>query len=560
MKKITFLYQVVLLSSFLLLNSSCSSSIEEPISESRGLKEALRSADPPKFTSNSSHSERSLFRSSSKIDPIALEYVDNAKTIIYATNSLDESEAIKMDSYKDLDLEEELEANPMSLRLQTLEIIDAQTKRKINFYELPLEQREIFLEKYLEQEAVWISERVNSDPYIKANFTDQNNAIRDIINKNNLTLLKAGDISSLSVERNNRSSSSLKIKKVNSKLFFRKLQEGVCQYKKAKQTEKSLYSQDRSSNFNTHNCCPHTNRRSNTNPNSNTSSSSILMDSSTCGLTINTKPVQCYSCMCMCTCHYTCGTPIIIPNPSNPPIDKDDDFETYSVLEGHEHNGKSSNSIGSGTGSSWVKPSSVMKKWKEYAKKGYIVLRTPLHNKPSESVEYGGEGGDYGHAGVIYKTFNYDYSYLKEHPEQLDDVHKELFTIGAYKDTGVLEHPLHEWYRKHYILKVQKVVRKWHWNWFKSHIDIVHDYYPDSKILAETAKLYLKAKYFNSLQHLFSKWHWNDPKSFNCASLVWWCVKKAYGIDLNGWYRFLFITPAGIYDSEYTEVVANIHD
>lgn len=100
---------------------------------------------------NSSRSKELRSASADEVDAtkglnnIALEYVDNAKTLLYATEALlDPSSAVS--SYQRLDeTAEARDLNPMSLRLKLLDIYDEETGEAINFYDLPIEQREVFL-------------------------------------------------------------------------------------------------------------------------------------------------------------------------------------------------------------------------------------------------------------------------------------------------------------------------------------------------------------------------------------------------------------------------------
>lgn len=57
-------------------------------------------------------------------------------------------------SYERFDESEETsKINPMALRLQLLDIVDDETGSAVNFYDLPQDQREIFVDKLLQEDA-----------------------------------------------------------------------------------------------------------------------------------------------------------------------------------------------------------------------------------------------------------------------------------------------------------------------------------------------------------------------------------------------------------------------
>jgi hypothetical protein len=42
---------------------------------------------------------------------------------------------------------------------------------------------------------------------------------------------------------------------------------------------------------------------------------------------------------------------------------------------------------------------------------------------------------------------------------------------------------------------------------------------------------------------------WSAPSRFTCTTLVWWCAKKAYDINVSEWYKTLVI-PGGLLTDE----------
>ena len=138
-----------------IVTSGCSSNIDEPIFNA----EMQNSSASNSISTTNSQLRGVINHEIGSINPLALEYVDNAKTLLYATGALDNRSAklsllTNISSYERFDESEETsKINPMALRLQLLDIVDDETGSAVNFYDLPQDQREIFVDKLLQEDA-----------------------------------------------------------------------------------------------------------------------------------------------------------------------------------------------------------------------------------------------------------------------------------------------------------------------------------------------------------------------------------------------------------------------
>lgn len=104
------------------------------------------------------------------------------------------------------------------------------------------------------------------------------------------------------------------------------------------------------------------------------------------------------------------------------------------------------------------------------------------------------------------------------------------------------------------LLGIQKVQWKWRWRGFKSRFyrEITH-MHPNA--LADWANNYVGREYVNWYEFATAKWA--APSRFTCTTLVWWCSKKAYGVNVSSWYSPL-VTPSGLFTDSCTYIRAEV--
>lgn len=185
--------------------------------------------------------------------------------------------------------------------------------------------------------------------------------------------------------------------------------------------------------------------------------------------------------------------------------------------------------------------------WARYAQRGNIVVALPIHGWPFTFVNL--NKGPVGHAGIIGKKINYS-----------QNINIKEVTIESNKDKkknvhGVIKGNVRDyWSRKHYIMGIQRVRYRWRWRWFRS------GFYKETQRmnpapLADWAQHYIGRRYVHGYEFLTAKWA--APSRFTCTTLIWWCAKKAYGVNVSSWYSPL-ITPSGMFWDESTYFIANV--
>ena len=161
-----------------------------------------------------------------------------------------------------------------------------------------------------------------------------------------------------------------------------------------------------------------------------------------------------------------------------------------------------------------VPTNSVLNSWTGYARRGDIVLSLPLHNVPWVYINI---FNDYkvGHAGIFTET-------ITSTTTVNDNV-----TVEAWIGDGVIRQTVNNWGRKHYVLGLQDVKRKWIWNGFWGYLETIVTPVSNPGLLATEAELHLGKDYVTALEFLVAKWA--APNRFTCTSLVWHCAKVRYG-------------------------------
>ncbi len=376
---------------------------------------------------------RSFDAARAAVSEIALEYCDNAKIIMYATSAFERpSENVSYENL--LDNSSEPKENPMSLKFNSLEIEDETTKRRINFFDLPQEQKEVFTDLLLLEEAKSMTAKIEAVPALKKFLLKENFATSRVIEREGLSKLQVGTISS-------GLRSAEEIVPVNEKgKFFKMLSEEI---------EKEL--------------------------------SGDVPQTRSLGISFNYPKV---------------------------PVDR------------------------------------VKKAWRRSSRRGDFVVAIPNHFAPwiylnaGKNVKF-----SIGHAGIINSKID---SNIKD---------EESVTIEAYKKEGVRRLTISEWDTPHYVMGVQKVKWVWKWKWFKSGLYKETKPVSNPGALADWANKYVGRRYVYA--HEFFTAKWAAPKRFTCTTLVWWCAKKAYGINVSGWYSPL-VTPSGLLTDDETYVRENV--
>ena len=441
-----------------IVTSGCSSNMDEPTFNA----EMQNSSASNSISTTNPQLRGAINHEIGSINPLALEYVDNSKTLLYATGALDNRSAklsllTNISSYERFDESEETsKINPMALRLQLLDIVDDETGSAVNFYDLPQDQREIFVDELLQEDARNISSKLDLVPEASQMLEIENRATTKLITENEIPIMHVGDISNVRLKNVDRLSTQpasqstkknqTRTKTIDHKAFFSDLREEI---------ESEMNNQD--------------------------SRNSNLLRS--IGSSYNYPKI---------------------------------DVEKV------------------------VKPA-----WIRAARRGDFILAIPNHFHPwiflniGKNVKF-----KVGHAGIIN-------SKITPHTSISDNV-----TIESWSDNGVQRLSMDVWDTPHYIMGVQKVKYKWRWRGFKSGIYKVKTPVSNPDALADWANKYVGRGYVRWYEFVTAKWA--APSRFTCTTLVWWCAKKAYGINVSSWYSPL-VTPSGLLTDDETYVRYNIH-
>lgn len=424
---------------FTFVGVSCSSNADEPLSSQEVEAHQLVSDIGPRALAPASVANDP--GSISSLNQLAVDYVNNAKTLLYATGALDKPSQT-VSSYESL-LEDgsSSEANPMSLRLQLLDIVDEDSGKPIKFYDLSPEHKAVFVDKLLQEDATTISTRLELAPEAGYQLELENEATRELIQQNGLTMLRVGEPvgtrPSLSSVPGSPEQSSLEIKKVDHNVFFSALQKKI-----------------------------------------------------------------------------------------------------ESKLKSQEKRGSGFRLAGGSSSYPKISANKVRSVWARSARPGDFVVALPVHNIPWIYVNIGpGASFRVGHAGVI-----------NSHVTEWTEVDIPV-TVETYKDGGVKQLRISSWDTPHYVMGVQRVRYRWRWRGFRS------GFYKESRpvsnpeALAYWANQYLGRKYVRWYEFLTAKWA--APSRFTCTTLVWWCAKKAYGINVSSWYSPL-VSPSGLFTDDET--------
>lgn len=411
---------------------------------------------------------RTLVASMSQYDPVAVAYCNNVKTIMIGTGALDRpagldngmmiSSSSSLTSassrseistqtesfYEALDDQRYSENfNPMSLKLNGLNIQSEDKGKEVNFFDLPQEQKEVFVDYLLVDEAKDLSEKIAQAPELKDILATENLATTKTIEATGIAPNAIGTSYTGSARALRQEP------KVDSKYFFELLKKNISEEfsKKHKKHKEQDTSQEQ--------------------------------------------------------------------------------LRGVSYVFGYQNS---------------VPVERVKAMWARYARRGDFILALPQHGNPYTLVNFSSPFR-VGHAAILTKD-------ITTSTNEYDSV-----TIEAYREDGVQPHTMYDWTSPHYIMGIQRVSYRWRWRGFRSGFFKTTSPVNNPGMLADWAMGYQGREYVTPLEFLVAKWA--APKRFTCTTLVWWCSKKAYGINVSVWYSPL-VSPSGLFTDNCTYIRANV--
>lgn len=411
----------------MMLVASCSNNTlsTPPLAESQGETHN----DPPTTL-------RSVTDQLHTIDAEALAYCNNVKTIMYGTSAFERPKAIQ--AYESLmDNDSTLVENPMSLRLQSLTIEDEELRKSIDFFDMPIEEQQVFVDMLLVDDAQMITEKIKVAPELKTMLQKENLITSRVIERNHLVTREIGLV--------HTGLRSLNEKTVDAKDFFKELYEEFDAENNAPDVQPQLRGISGSISF----------------------------------------------------------------NYPKVPVER------------------------------------VRNYWQKHARRGDFIVALPNHFFPWSYINVGKNVRfKVGHAGIINKRI---YS--------TTNLYDKNSTIECYTDNGVQGLNIASWDTPHYVMGIQKVKYVWRWRGFKSGLYKETTPVSNPEALANWANKYRGHEYVKWYEFATAKWA--APKRFTCTTLVWWCAKKAYGVNVSSWYSPL-VTPSGLFTDNCTYIRANV--
>lgn len=95
----------------------------------------------------------------------------------------------------------------------------------------------------------------------------------------------------------------------------------------------------------------------------------------------------------------------------------------------------------------------------------------------------------------------------------------------------------------------------WRWRGFRSGLYREVTRMANTDALADEARHHLGKEYVKWYEFATAKWA--APRRFTCTTLVWWCSKKAYGVNVSNWYSPL-VTPSGLFTDSNTYLIREV--
>ncbi len=436
MRKINFFNACVL--ALVVLMSACSK-VNAPFTNVSNKTETLEDKGTEGMN-NSRHSEefreaKSIMRS---VHPEVANYFNNIKSVMYATNSLE-----KPAQFRSTNNETDSPKNPIIEKLKALNIYDDDSGKKLDFFDLPNEQKELFIDDLLASEANDMNLKLSSMPGLDKIIAEENKIANQVIEEERINKIKVGE----EVSETFRSSNGL----VSSEKFFAKIQKGY----------EELYGKQVSQE-----------------------EARSVLGTIVGGFAIAGAIVTDIK-----------DLPII-------PVER------------------------------------VITKWAQCSRRGDFILALPSHGRPWKFINFGkGVRFMVGHAGILTKK-------ITKYTNEDDDT-----SLEAYYSDGVQRHSPENWITPHYVMGIQKVSYRWRWRGFRSGFYKVKRPVSNPGALADWAKKYEGKKYVRVYEHPYAKWV--APSRFTCTTLVWYCAKKAYGVNVSSWWA-TFVSPSGLYTDDCT--------
>lgn len=187
----------------------------------------------------------------------------------------------------------------------------------------------------------------------------------------------------------------------------------------------------------------------------------------------------------------------------------------------------------------------VKNTWQTYAKRGNFVVALPLHGNPWTYLNIGKNVRfKVGHAAILNKKITAS-----------TNINDDYVTIEAYAENGVEELKIENWDTPHYIMGIQKTCWVWRWRGFRSGLYREVTRMTNTNALADEARHHLGKEYVKWYEFATAKWA--APRRFTCTTLVWWCSKKAYGVNVSSWYSPL-VTPSGLFTDCNTYLIREV--
>lgn len=163
-----------------------------------------------------------------EVSPEVADYYNNLKTVVYATGALTQDVKTRtVDTDEENQTEEE---NPIISKLESLVITDKDNGSQIGFYDLPIEQRSVFLDLLLAKEAEDLTKKTETANELSVLIENENEATQSILKAEGVSMEVVGQETGLR---------SIKAK-LNSKKFFEERERLIWENLQAKSTNTQL--------------------------------------------------------------------------------------------------------------------------------------------------------------------------------------------------------------------------------------------------------------------------------------------------------------------------------
>ncbi|OJU76280.1 MAG: hypothetical protein BGO09_15130 [Bacteroidetes bacterium 47-18] len=171
------------------------------------------------------------------------------------------------------------------------------------------------------------------------------------------------------------------------------------------------------------------------------------------------------------------------------------------------------------------------------SRRGDFLVALPKHNQPWVLLNLSHERFKVGHAAIL--TANITSATAAHTP----------VTVEAWADgSGVTQLGWGSWRTRSYVMGIRHKKIKWTWR-----RGFHTEYTPvgNPGALADHGLTHLGKDYVHWTQFLTAKWAADNR--FTCTTLVWWCSKRAYNINVSNWLSPL-VTPSDLYLDNCTYV------